>query len=469
MFRASLRAVRKSSGEVKTKLRMFLDKNEPQLVKILQTLWQNQGKAITYKEIREAILSGEFAHEGEIAGGYAEKWLNAWRQDYSKFVIEQMLPEWEKAIKAGANNIPDFFPRFYYQAHSEWYFNPSAEGVRNWMQTHGAAFVTNSTQTQIKGLRAVIRYAGLTGMNVDELSYVVRPMVGLTYQQGQANIKYYNTLRENGLSEKKALEKSILYGQRQHRYRGYNIARTELAFAYNHGAIEGVRQAQKLGYIGAVEKYWITADDERTCGICEGLNNTPLGLDGEFDFYTRLTEPGIHETPPAHPSCRCAIGFREISPPNISGFAPQPDIGRFDEIEELPSNQNTSTESGNPQIVNIEVLGEDEQAESGPKPLTNAAGKRIIPVDHVVVKNGPPNGITQRTNKNGGIDRNYYDADGRQIKQISNNGHNHPDEEKLGKHGEHAHDYIWDNSGKMDRQDARELSPDEREENGDMI
>ena len=80
--------------------------------------------------------------------------------------------------------------------------------------------------------------------------------------------------------------------------------------------------------------------------------------------------------------------------------------------------------------------------------LTNTAGQTIIKVSKSNIT-GPRNGITQKTNAKGGIDRNYYGPDGRQTKQISNNGHGHKVEEALGKHGEHAHDYIFDAEGHL--------------------
>ncbi len=333
MDRAIIRLIRKAGA--KSKLRSFLDVNEPQLVKFLQTLWQNQGRAITYKELREAILSGEFSVDGVVNGHYAEKWLNEWRQDYSRFVQEHMLPTWEKAMETSARELPDSFP----ERLSEWRFNPADTGVRSWMRTHGAAFVTNSTQTQLDGLRAVLRHAGASGMSVDELARVVRPMVGLTVQQTEANLKYYNTLVDGGMKEKKALEKSILYGQRQHRYRGYNIARTELAFAYNRGALEGIRQAQRQGLIGAVIKRWVTADDERTCNTCGNLDGHKIALDEDFNFYTRLMEPGIHLVPPAHPSCRCAVAFEEAAPGELGFTPPVPEASPIDVITEFTTNE----------------------------------------------------------------------------------------------------------------------------------
>ena len=100
--------------------------------------------------------------------------------------------------------------------------------------------------------------------------------------------------------------------------------------------------------------------------------------------------------------------------------------------------------------------------------LTNAAGQTIIKVNRSDIK-GPRNGITQKTNAKGGIDRNYYGSDGRQTKQISNNGHGHKVEEVLGLHGEHAHDYIFDESGHLLDRPSRELTEQERKENSDIL
>ena len=100
--------------------------------------------------------------------------------------------------------------------------------------------------------------------------------------------------------------------------------------------------------------------------------------------------------------------------------------------------------------------------------LTNTVGQTIIKVSKSNIT-GPRNGITQKTNAKGGIDRNYYGPDGRQTKQISNNGHGHKVEEALGKHGEHAHDYIFDAEGHLCGRPSRELTDSERKENSDIL
>lgn len=296
--------VQKSPEEVLAlaALRAFLDPEEPDLVALLVNLWHHQGRAITYKQLREAILYGDIS---------VIDW-EQWQQDYAKFVTVYLRPKYVEAMQAAAAEIQ--------RRHPDWYFDPYAEGVREWCETRAASFVTEVTATQVDGLRTVIqRAAVMQDMSVDSLSRVIRPMVGLTKPQAAANLKYYQKLIEDGMSQKKARDKAIRYASRQHRYRGYNIARTELAFAYNQGSYEGTKQAQAKGYMGETVKVWCTADDERVCQICGALEGSQVAMDEDFDFDTRLAgsaNPTIRRVPPAHPSCRCAVIYKEISPPD---------------------------------------------------------------------------------------------------------------------------------------------------------
>lgn len=296
------------------RLRAFLDAREPGLVRILVNTWRSQGNAITYKELREAILAGE------ISADLLEEWM----QDYNRFVIKYLQPIWEKAIQTAAKAIEEKYPL--------WNFDPMGAGVQEWTAAHSAEFVTNVTTTQIEGLRAVVRRAAvLEDMSVDQLARAIRPMVGLYKQQTVANLNYYETLIKGGMSEARALDKSIRYAAKQHRYRAYNIARTELAFAYNQGSYEGTKQAQAAGYMGEAVKIWCTADDERTCSICSALEGKEIAMDEDFDFHTKLEgrNPTIKRVPPAHPSCRCAVMYKEIATPiikpqqsNTNGWGP---------------------------------------------------------------------------------------------------------------------------------------------------
>ena len=99
--------------------------------------------------------------------------------------------------------------------------------------------------------------------------------------------------------------------------------------------------------------------------------------------------------------------------------------------------------------------------------LKNAAGQDIIEVKRITLT-GTPNSITQLTGKKGGIERNYYDENGRQYKQISNNNHGNPKQHSYGVNVEHAHDYSYSDDGKVKRT-TREMTVEERKENEDIL
>lgn len=80
-----------------------------------------------------------------------------------------------------------------------------------------------------------------------------------------------------------------------------------------------------------------------------------------------------------------------------------------------------------------------------------------------------PNSITQKVSSKGGIERNYYNENGMQTKQITNNNHGKPKQHPFGKSGEHAHDYIYDSEGNLIGRPTRDLTDLEREENGDIL
>lgn len=100
--------------------------------------------------------------------------------------------------------------------------------------------------------------------------------------------------------------------------------------------------------------------------------------------------------------------------------------------------------------------------------MKNTAGQTIIKVDKTKLT-GQPNSITQFIGRNGGIERNYYDNSGKQTKQISNYDHGNRKRHPYGKNGEHGHDYVYDESGKLIMRTTRELTDEERRENDDIL
>ena len=325
------------------KLRQFLNASEPELVYWLQNNWMNQGNAITYKELREAIMNGSLN----------QQIIEDWQQDYSKFVIDHLRPAWENAMTEANQQLSKQYPLYS--------FDPATEGVQQWLNTKAASFVTNSTAEQIKAINTVVgRAAIIKDMTVDGLARAIRPMVGLTHQQAAANLKYYESMVAGGLSEKAALERSVRYSARQNRYRAYNIARTELAFAYNKGEHFGVQQAIDQGLMGHTRKIWCTADDERVCEICGGLEGKTIEMEEDFEFYTKLAanNPGIRQTPPAHPSCRCAVIYQEVSPPDYAAWNAQNGQETAQEPQQDDYNQPVVPKQANiPDEANLTLVG----------------------------------------------------------------------------------------------------------------
>lgn len=113
--------------------------------------------------------------------------------------------------------------------------------------------------------------------------------------------------------------------------------------------------------------------------------------------------------------------------------------------------------------------GLDNGSGSGIMNMTTNANGTPVKIVKRTDLTGEPNSITQRENTKGGIDRNYYDGNGKQTKQVSNHDHGNPKNHPFGKNGEHAHDYSYDENGDVTRSEARNLTDEERMENGDIL
>lgn len=298
--------------EILKRLNDYLDGSCEKPVKFLVSFWQDQETSFSYKEMRQAILDGSLS----------EEMVRLWQQDYTKMVADKMYPVWMDAIKAGASGQPIFdgLP-------SGFSLNTGVPNVVSWISSRGAAFVTSVTEEQRKAIDALLVKRVTDKYNVDELARVIRPCIGLTEGQAKANEKYYNSIKKKLAEEhprmkkesieEKARTAQLKYAERQHRQRAYTIAHTEMAFAFNKGMDETIRQAQAEGLMGKVEKRWMTAAIGNVCPICLGLEGTRIGMDEEFNFKDKKKElfPGERLTPPAHPRCRCAVQYVEVEPP----------------------------------------------------------------------------------------------------------------------------------------------------------
>ena len=190
-----------------------------------------------------------------------------------------------------------------------------------------------------------------------------------------------------------------------------------------------------------VGEYEILATlDQKTSEICRSM-------DGKH-FPVSEMRTGVN-APPFHPHCR-------------TDTCPY-----FDDWEQLGGAPMRAARDENGQgyeLVPADMTYQEwEKRFVKEKPVENTAASGIIKVESISIV-GEPNSITEFVNTKGGIDRNYYGSDGRQIKQISNHNHGNLKYHPFGKHGEHAHDYTYDSNGALVRGKPRELTDQERKE-----
>lgn len=275
----------------------LIDRREPRVVRFLARLWRRQQGDITYAELRQMILTGQIDAET----------MERWRQDYSRFVTEELMPQWREMIDASVVAFEERWPT--------WSFDPNTEQIAEYTAHHAAELVTNSTGQQIEAIRAMVqRAATVQDITVDQLAYIIRPTIGLYKGQAVANLNYYNAVKNTLLkdnptmrletAQKRARAAAVKYAEKQHRYRAHMIARTELAFGYNNGEYNGIRQAQAQGYLGRMKKRPVSAGDERVCSICRAMEEETVDIDQPFSNGIMI--------PPFHPHCRCAVDYIEV-------------------------------------------------------------------------------------------------------------------------------------------------------------
>ena len=203
--------------------------------------------------------------------------------------------------------------------------------------------------------------------------------------------------------------------------------------------------------------------DGSECDICRALSGQT--------FSIKERTPGTN-FPPMHPWCRC---FFDVVVPEKKTLTSGNDSGIIKSKKKKYKSKYSDDErverSKKAKKVCERVLAGlhfDENGKLLDEIVYTASGKEVKIVEKTVLHE-EPNSITQVVNAKGGVNRNYYDENGNQFLQISNNGHWHPVEEDIGNYGEHAHDYYFDENNELKRTDARELAEEERKENGDVL
>jgi phage portal protein BeeE len=179
-----------------------------------------------------------------------------------------------------------------------------------WARTVGAARVTEITAETRAAVRGLIERAFTEGRDARKTARAIRDVVGLHSRQLNAVENFRARLEADGtLTDAVVERRTARYAEAQLRLRAQTIARTELMTASNQGQQSLWEAARAEGLLRAerTKRVWILTPDDRLCEeICEPMEDQEVGLDEPF-----TTGAGEQiAAPPAHPSCRCAVGLK---------------------------------------------------------------------------------------------------------------------------------------------------------------
>lgn len=277
-----------SAAEAEEAIAAWLDLSVPAVRQVLLSAWSEQRGALSASDVAEALEAGD----------WSATQLDAWRESYAGIVL-QLTPRWEDGARRASGSIASGLG-VGIQA------DAFAGRMATWIEAHGGELTTYLTGTQHEAMRAALLQAiPLEGVAPATLAARLRPFVGLTAREVRTVSALRSTLEEEGELTSAQIDGAVARRADQLLdTRATRIARTEMAEAYNEGALQTVRLASEEGAVAYV-KVWLTGADERVCPVCGPLHEARAPLNSTFD--------GGRDRPTAHPGCRCTLLFEEAT------------------------------------------------------------------------------------------------------------------------------------------------------------
>ena len=254
----------------------------------------------------------------------------------------------------------------------------------------------------------------------------------------------------------------------------HRIVRTEMHRIQNKAAMDAQWKAKANG--ADVVKQWDAALDKRTRDSHAKVDGEIRELDEEFS--NGLMFPGDPSGRPEEViNCRCALLQRARW--NLGSDYTKWSEDAPIEIADDGTSQLAYIKAKNYKDFKEKYSQASERVRSNVqkmKPLEKSGKSSTIKVNKVISghsstpKQTDANSIIDHVDKDGNVDvRSFYGDDGMKQKDIHTNDHGNPKWHDYGEHGEHGHDYEWNDDGRLKNKTTRELSKDERKENGDIL
>lgn len=133
------------------------------------------------------------------------------------------------------------------------------------------------------------------------------------------------------------------------------------------------------------------------------------------------------------------------------------------------SAESTSTENATAQSSRNSVAESKETLENNENSST-IKPDRVVSGHSPTPKTDEPGAVIDHQDSTGAVDcRSFYGESGFKEKDLHTDDHGNPKWHSLGQHGEHAHDYEWNDDGTLKNKTTREITDEERKRNGDIL
>lgn len=171
-----------------------------------------------------------------------------------------------------------------------------------------------------------------------------------------------------------------------------------------------------------------------------------------------------------HANCDCEYAVRFDGRTSVAGYDPEAYLAQYNAAGGDINRMRRVNYAANKERINAQ-----KRAAYAAR-VENQKKDAIIKADTVISGHAPtpkgakPNSIIDHLGENGKVEtRTFYGPDGYKKTDITSHDHGFPAMHPYGKHGEHAHDYEWDETGKLKSRTTREITEEERKECGDFL
>lgn len=260
--------------------------------------------------------------------------------------------------------------------------------------------------------------------------------------------------------------------------RSITIARTEGHRVQIKSAYDAQKVAKSKG--ADILKQWCSTLDGHTRPHHRELDGQIREVDDYFEVGGFQVEaPSMFGDPAEDCNCRCALLQRArwaLDEDELAELEERADfygLDKSDSFEEFRQKYLKIPEEGaDSGSVRSDVQMISKDAET----LENTGKNGIIKVTKTISghegtpKIAEPNAVIDHVNSDEKVDaRSFHDSNGIKVKDIHTTDHGNPKWHKYGEHGEHAHDYEWNDDGSLKNKTSREMTKQERKENDDIL